>query len=45
MMPWREAYWPVRIEARFGEHSGVVWKAFSKSAPSRARRSMFGVCR
>jgi hypothetical protein len=23
MMPWRLAYWPVRIEARLGEHSGV----------------------
>ena len=27
MMPWRLAYWPVRIEARLGEQSGVVWKA------------------
>jgi hypothetical protein len=43
MMPWREAYWPVRIEARFGEHSGVGWNAFSNIAPSCARRSMCGV--
>src|SRR5262245_56027130 len=43
MMPWRLAYWPVRIEARFGEQIGVVWKARSNSAPSRARRSMCGV--
>ena len=27
MMPWRLAYWPVRIEARLGEQSGVVWNA------------------
>src|SRR6516162_5386109 len=27
MMPWRLAYCPVRIEARLGEQSGVVWKA------------------
>src|SRR5512146_297150 len=43
MMPWREAYWPVRIEARLGEQSGVVWNALSNWAPSRARRSMCGV--
>jgi hypothetical protein len=41
--PWRLAYWPVMIEARFGEQIGVVWNARSKSAPSAARRSMFGV--
>src|SRR5688572_23378746 len=43
MMPWRLAYWPVTIEARFGEQIGVVWKARSNSAPSRASRSMCGV--
>src|SRR5687767_3156768 len=43
MMPWRLAYWPVRIEARFGEQIGVVWNARSNSAPSRASRSMLGV--
>src|SRR5262245_4644660 len=43
MMPWRLAYWPVRIEARLGEHSGVVWNAFTHCAPSCARRSMCGV--
>jgi hypothetical protein len=24
MMPWRLAYWPVRMEARLGEQIGVV---------------------
>src|SRR5690349_16041573 len=43
MTPWRLAYWPVRIEARFGEQIGVVWKARSNRAPSRASRSMCGV--
>src|SRR5512134_2986998 len=43
MMPWRLAYWPVRMEARLGEQIGVVWKARSKIAPSRAMRSMCGV--
>src|SRR6185503_9745193 len=43
MMPWRLAYWPVRIDARLGEHSGVVWKAFANCAPSCASRSMCGV--
>jgi len=45
MMPCREAYCPVRMQARFGEHSGVVWNAFANCAPSRASRSMFGVFR
>src|SRR5262245_33288370 len=45
MIPWRLAYWPVRIEARFGEQSGVGWKARVKTAPSRASRSMCGVRR
>ena len=40
---FREEYCPVRIEARFGEHSGVVWKALRNVAPSAARRSMCGV--
>ena len=43
MMPWRDAYCPVTMQARFGEHSGVVWNAFANIAPSCARRSMFGV--
>ena len=34
MMPWRLAYWPVRIEARLGEQSGVVWNAALNIAPS-----------
>jgi hypothetical protein len=43
MIPWRLAYWPVKIEARFGEQIGVVWKARSKSTPSAANLSMCGV--
>ena len=43
MMPWRLAYWPVRIDARLGEQIGVVWNARSNSAPSCAMRSMCGV--
>jgi len=35
MMPWRLAYWPVRIDARLGEQIGVVWNARSKRTPSR----------
>jgi hypothetical protein len=43
MMPWRLAYWPVTMDARFGEQSGVVWNARRHIAPSRARRSTWGV--
>ena len=43
MIPCRLAYWPVTIDARFGEQIGVVWNARSNSAPSCASRSMFGV--
>jgi hypothetical protein len=43
MIPWRLAYCPVMIDARFGEQIGVVWNARSKSAPSCAIRSMCGV--
>ena len=43
MMPCRLAYWPVTIDARLGEQIGVVWNARSKSAPSGASRSTFGV--
>ncbi len=43
MIPWRLAYWPVRIEARFGEQIGVGWNARVQFAPSRAMRSTLGV--
>ena len=43
MMPWRLAYWPVMIEARLGEQSGVVWNADVNIAPSWPMRSMCGV--
>ena len=36
-------YCPVRIAARLGVQMELVAKTFSKSAPSRARRSRFGV--
>ena len=42
MMPCRLAYWPVRIEARFGEHSGVVWNAL---APELWRRTTIALQR
>jgi hypothetical protein len=34
MIPCRLAYWPVRIEARFGEQIGVGWNARVNVAPS-----------
>jgi hypothetical protein len=43
MMPWRLAYWPVTMDARLGEQSGVVWNALRHIAPSRASRSTWGV--
>ena len=36
-------YWPVRIAARLGVQIEFVAKTFVRSAPSRARRSRFGV--
>ena len=44
-MPCRCAYWPVRIDARLGEHSAVVTNAFGTCAPRSAIRSRFGVRR
>jgi hypothetical protein len=35
MMPCRLAYWPVTIEARFGEQIGVVWKAQAHTSNGR----------
>ena len=43
MMPCVCGYWPVRKLARLGEQSGVVAKALTNLAPSRASRSMFAV--
>ncbi len=40
---WRCAYWPVRIDARLGEHRAVVTNAFGSLTPRLARASMFGV--
>jgi len=38
-------YWPVKIEARLGEHSDVLTNAFTRCAPSLAIRSIVGVSR
>ena len=40
MLVW---YMPVITAERLGEQTGAVMKALVKRAPSRARRSMFGV--
>src|SRR5262245_63182196 len=32
-MPWLCAYWPVRMEAREGQHSGVVEKVLVNVSP------------
>lgn len=40
--PSSEGSTPVIIEARDGEHSGVVHRARSKTAPSSARESIHG---
>src|SRR5262245_38789750 len=32
-MPWLCAYWPVRIDAREGQHRGVVEKVFVNVSP------------
>jgi hypothetical protein len=45
MIPCREGYCPVRIQARFGEQRGTAWNAFVKYAPCWARASMWGVSR
>ena len=49
-MPWQWPYWPwvwlwypVRMQARLTAHEGLVQKACSKTAPSRANESMRGV--
>jgi hypothetical protein len=31
--PWLWAYWPVKIDARAGQHSGVVAHAFVYCVP------------
>ena len=36
-------YWPVRIAARLGVQMEFVTNTLVSTAPSRARRSMFGV--
>ena len=50
MMPWREAYCPVTIEARLGEQSGVVWKRVGEARalvrqPVDVRRLHVGMTR
>jgi hypothetical protein len=41
--PWVVAYWPVWSDARVGAHTGWELVACSKTVPSAAASSRFGV--